>query len=758
MGRCRTLIAWGAALVVCLALAGCTGAETRKQRHLAEGNKLAEQGQYGEAIVEYRNAIKIDERFGEARLKLADTYAKNGDSRNAYREYIRAADLLPDNVDAQLKAGTYLLLAGKFEDARARADRALAINANSIDAMVLRANASAGLKDLDGAVQQIGDAIKLDPKQATPYSSLGALEMARGRRDEAEAAFKKAVEAAPQSASAHLALANFYWSSGRQADAEGAFKAALQLEPKNALANRALATFYIASGRVPEAEPLLRTLADSTPDAGARIALADYYLLAGRPTDAERELLTAESLKGGYVPARSRLAAVWFAGGRKSEAYAAIDDAMKKDPKNAQAMLVKARLLFADGKLDESLALANEAKTLDANLGEAFYLAGTVHARKNETDEAIADFTEVLRLNPRATAAQLQISELELRRGGAKAALEAARNAVSMSNGSPVARLLLARTQMASGDLPSAEAGMSKLLAEFPNAAPVQAQSGTLALVKRDFNSARLAFARALELDPGYYEAVAGLVTADLAQGKPNDAKARIEQRLKQKPNDANLLMLGARVFGAERDYAKCEELLRRAIDADPLAMQAYGMLGQLYLSQRRTDEALKEFDAIATRQPRNIPAHTMVAMLLEAQGKIPEAQKRYEHIVTLSPRAAVASNNLAWIYAAQGQNLDTALSLAQAAKAELPEIAEVDDTLGYVYYKRELYTLAIPSYEAAVQRVPANPDYQFRLGMAYVKAGEWEKGKRALSEALRLKPDFSGADEARKALAQIGG
>jgi tetratricopeptide (TPR) repeat protein len=123
-----------------------------------------------------------------------------------------------------------------------------------------------------------------------------------------------------------------------------------------------------------------------------------------------------------------------------------------------------------------------------------------------------------------------------------------------------------------------------------------------------------------------------------------------------------------------------------------------------------------------------------------------------------MDPRAAVASNNLAWMYAEQGQNLDTALNLAQAAKAELPEVAEVSDTLGFVYSKKGLHSLAIPAYEAAVRQAPTNPDYHFRLGLACAEAGEWEKGKRALREALRLKPDFASADEARKTLARIGG
>ena len=55
-----------------------------------------------------------------ARLRLADAYAQNGDGPNALREYVRAAELLPDNEEAQLKAGNFMLMAGQFADARAR--------------------------------------------------------------------------------------------------------------------------------------------------------------------------------------------------------------------------------------------------------------------------------------------------------------------------------------------------------------------------------------------------------------------------------------------------------------------------------------------------------------------------------------------------------------------------------------------------------------------------------------------------------------
>lgn len=132
--------------------AGCSSdPQVERQRYFEEGNAFFEQEKFKEAIISYLNALKADPRFGEARLKLAEAYARENDVRNAFRESVRAADLLPDNLDAQLRAGTFLLLAQQFEDAKARADKAIAIDPKSVDAQILRANAMAGLKDLDGA-------------------------------------------------------------------------------------------------------------------------------------------------------------------------------------------------------------------------------------------------------------------------------------------------------------------------------------------------------------------------------------------------------------------------------------------------------------------------------------------------------------------------------------------------------------------------------------------------------------------------------
>ena len=142
------------------------------------------------------------------------------------------------------------------------------------------------------------------------------------------------------------------------------------------------------------------------------------------------------------------------------------------------------------------------------------------------------------------------------------------------------------------------------------------------------------------------------------------------------------MLVLAGRTWAATGDVAKGEQFLHRAIDADASNLDAYALLAGLYLSQKKLDQAVAEFDVLAARQPGAIGPPTMAAVILQGQGKEDEARRRYERLVEVNPGgAAVAANNLAWMYASGGEQLDRALQLAQAAKAELPDHPEITRT-----------------------------------------------------------------------------
>jgi tetratricopeptide (TPR) repeat protein len=247
------------------------------------------------------------------------------------------------------------------------------------------------------------------------------------------------------------------------------------------------------------------------------------------------------------------------------------------------------------------------------------------------------------------------------------------------------------------------------------------------------------------------------LTTLDVVQGQGERARARIEERLQRTPENSAVLVVAARTWRATGDHAKAEQFLRRAIDADATNFEAYEMLGQLYVGQKRLDAALVEYDRLAARQRGAVGPPTMAGLILQAQGRLDEARRRYERLVEAEPRAAVASNNLAWMYAKSGEQLDRALELARAAKAALPENPAVNDTLGFVYIRKQLPSVAIPLLRLAVQQQPGEPVFHYHLGLAHLQAGDKQAARKELEQALRLNREFEGAKEARELLRSLG-
>src|SRR4051812_16752094 len=205
----------------CTVLSGCgKDAAKVKAQAFGRGNQYFAKEQYKEAIVEYRRAIQADPNFGDARAKLGEAYLKTNEVAAAYQQTVRAADLLPNNNEVQVRAGNLLLAAAKFEDARSRADKVLTKSPQDADALVLRANALAGMKDLDGALTELEKAAAADPQRGIIRSNIGAIQMAKGSAADAEAAFRKATEISPNAPLTRVAYANFLLANNRPADAE----------------------------------------------------------------------------------------------------------------------------------------------------------------------------------------------------------------------------------------------------------------------------------------------------------------------------------------------------------------------------------------------------------------------------------------------------------------------------------------------------------------------------------------------------------
>src|SRR5215510_11032696 len=109
-----------------IVLVACTASDpVPKPESIRRGDALAAKRQYREAIAAYRLAVNSEPRNGVARLKLANALVAISDWKQAMPEALRAADLLPNNLEAQLLAGRILLSHTRFIDAAERVSAVL---------------------------------------------------------------------------------------------------------------------------------------------------------------------------------------------------------------------------------------------------------------------------------------------------------------------------------------------------------------------------------------------------------------------------------------------------------------------------------------------------------------------------------------------------------------------------------------------------------------------------------------------------------
>jgi Tfp pilus assembly protein PilF len=739
-------------------LAGCkSDPQATAREHLDKGNQLSSRNQYPEAIIEYRRAIQADPRLGPARLQLAFAYAATGDGVNALREYVRAADLMPEDRDAQAKAGTFMLLGSQFTDAQALAERMLKRDPNDVHAHVLLANALAGLKDAEGAVATFEKAVILDPNRSSTYSELGSVQLVSGNREAAAKAFRKAVEIDPKSANAHMSLANYLWATGDLKGAEQEIRTALSLDPKHTVANRAIAMHLMMTGKPAEAEPYLKVVADATPGPQSKYFLAEYYLRLNRAADARAVLQPLLKDDAAFVGASVRLARLEAIDKKNAEAHRLLDAALAREPKNADALITRGKLFLSENNTVNALTALQTAVEANPRSVEAQITLAQTYAVRGATKEAETAYNDALKIEAGNVEGRLGLARLQINNGNAAEAVPLVLKVVEERPTNGEARLLLLHGLMAVGDFAQAQRQLDVLLPNNPNSAAIQNAAGMLATLKKDREGARAAYQRALDADPQSYQALAGLLTAEMQSKQFGRARALIEEQLAKMPNDPSVLLMAAQTYNALGDAFEMERALKKTVEADPASLQAYAMLGRMYYQQGRLDMARSELEKYVETAPMSVPGNTMLGTILQLQGKNEEAKARYGKALQIDSRAAVAANNLAWINATTNGNLDIALQLAQTAKSALPNRHEIDDTLGFIYYKKGLSSMAIEALSVSTQKQPENPSYNYHLALAHHQNGNTAEARKLLQKALSSKSAFAGQDEAKKLLDSLG-
>jgi tetratricopeptide (TPR) repeat protein len=275
-------------------------------------------------------------------------------------------------------------------------------------------------------------------------------------------------------------------------------------------------------------------------------------------------------------------------------------------------------------------------------------------------------------------------------------------------------------------------------------------QDGLLKLRQNNPVGARAALEEALKMNPSDIRALDGLRQT---YGKQEvEALKRVKEYAARQPGSAPVQQFLGVLHAASGDRAQARAAFTAAKQADPRMVSADLFLAQLDLLDSKVDDARQRLQPLAN-------ANVAIARLWLAQvelmkGNRSAALDQFAKVVYADPDNAEALNNYAYLLAEHADRLDEALTHAQKAHARAPHDPEIADTLGWIYYRKGLYSSAVKHLErAAGLKGSAVP--KFHLAMAYVKAGDRERGRAAFEAARKQCPDIPEAEEARKLIQQ---
>lgn len=777
---------------VTIFLAGCTNPDKAKAQHLQKGEAYLKDSKFQEASLEFRNAIQIDEKLAAGHWGLARAF----EGLERYPEMLDAlrktVSLDQNNLDAKLKLGNFYLLGARGRaEVIAESDRlakeVLQKDPNNIEGHILLGSVLFAQNQKDKAFEELNHAVQLDPNRIESYLSLARFHVVNKELDKAEALLKKAISVNGNSALAHTEYGKFLAQSNRMPEAEAELRKAVEVGPTDRNARFVLSSYYLVTRQFDKAEESYKALAALEPDKPeSQAVLADFYAAVNRLDDSVRIYQDILAKSPDYMMGRYRLTEILLTKGDTQNASVQIEEALKKDKQDRSALLLRARLKGQSGQsenLKSALEDLKEVLRQEPNSRPALYFMAQYTFGLGLIDQARAFAADLEKNYPDYLPAKLMQLQLALAGGEQKAAISLGndllarldKTAPDRENSAQLLQEIREKTYLTRGTAQLQLKNSAAARKDYetardinPNDPVVYNSLALIALTENKPQDAVSSFETALKVDPTNFDALNGLINLYARTQELDKAHARIDQALATYPNNASLHYLKAQVYGSQHNSQSAEAELNRALELDPNYLPAYSALGSLYINTKQEDRAIAEYQKIIARRPENATPYTLIGMLEDQRKNYDAAEMNYRKALEKDPNAIIAANNLAWLYAVTGRgNLDEAVRLAQGVVQKNPNIAGFIDTLGWVYYKKNLHTAAVEQLRKAVSinevdarraNVSPSASYHYHLGMALKGQGNKDEARRELETAVRLsdKSPFADLEEAKKALASL--
>ncbi|HTO90855.1 MAG TPA: tetratricopeptide repeat protein [Candidatus Sulfotelmatobacter sp.] len=259
---------------------------TRSQRareHLARAKKLESDGNPTAAVVEYQNAVNLDPTLPGAYQHMGQIYEAYGWLAKSVQCYAAEVQHHPENHVAARQLGVALVRVGEIE--RGIKQLELLARAFPRDGANWRAlgYAYTQAKRFDDAEHAFRMAIDLPPLEADELRDLGVLLANRGRGKEARELYLRAARVDPKDGLVWVNLGNLDAREGHYQQALASYRTGAERDSIAVMAYRGQVQSLQALGREDEIADVYRRWLHCAPDdEDARLDAVQYFARKGR--------------------------------------------------------------------------------------------------------------------------------------------------------------------------------------------------------------------------------------------------------------------------------------------------------------------------------------------------------------------------------------------------------------------------------------------------------------------------------------------
>lgn len=731
-----------------------------------------EAGRHDAAVEMGRVAVERFPGAVELRRELAAAHLARGDADDALR-LMRAA-----RAEFPQDAPTRFLLARAYEaagrpDAAEDELKSAAVDLPGEASRMAYFEFLARTGRAEAAEQGFLAMIASDPENPAAHLRLGDFYLALDppRTDAALAQYESALARAPGSAQALLRIAELQLgralrSPGAYEDAERAVEAFAAAAASDPWTDYARGKLALAGGRPSDAVPFLARFTAKVPtsssglyhharalretgDLDAAIPLLERAVELGRgDRGIALELATlrhdagVKAFERGDFASAKRLFAAAEAGGagRGSRLFLAGAQAnagelelsekecrrvLEETPGHAAAMHLLAQILLRKGTKD----VLDEVESL--------YRA-----------RIAADGSDLL--------AALGLGTVKFQRGDFRGALATLREFYPRTNGAPTVAMAIAQCMALLNDSAGAVEFLDGEIKAHPDSAGMHHLKGDFLVHVRQHQDAVKSFLRAFELDNDNHVAVLAAAAALLEARDPDGARRILVERLPRVKAPGLLHLAIGETLLAQNREDEAGESLRQALALVPEQPRALYLLGRIAERAGQKAEAKRLYRESSRRVSSDGDAFARLAQIAASEGEPRVAIENYRAALRVQPRNVVYLNNLAALLGEEEGGLDEALAAATNAYALEPERPEFADTCGWLLFRAGRVKEAAALLEPAATRLKTNAVLQYHAGMALARLSRTTDARDFLERALRIDPNFPGADAARAEIARL--